>query len=73
MKPVGDACRDNGHHRVQAYPRYGAGRDGWRLAFVKAGNARAKEGSAGFWGWLVGAARGVRPGDLLTPLPSDLD
>ena len=45
----------------------------WRLALVKAGNARAKEGSASFWGWLVGAARGVRPGDLLTPLLEGLD
>ena len=73
MQPVGDDCSDNGHHKVQAYPRYGAGRDGWRLAFVKAGNARARLGTAGFWGWLANAARGVNPGDLVAPLPSELD
>ena len=72
MKPVGPAVGDNGHHLVQAYPSYGPGRNGWRLAVVKAGNALAKAGSAGYWGWLVSTARGVNPVDLLHPLPDDL-
>ena len=44
------ATGDNGHHKVQAYPCYGPGRDSWRLAVVKVGNALAKAGPAGFWG-----------------------
>ena len=50
-----------------ARPSYGPGRDGWRLAVVKAGNALAKAGSTGFWGWLVSTARGVNPVDLHHP------
>ena len=72
VKAVGDACEDNGHHRVQAYPSYGPGRAGWRLAVVQVGNARAKAGSAGFWGWLLATASCVRPGGLVCPLPYGL-
>ena len=72
MKSVGPGTGDNGLHKVQAYPSYGPGRDGWRLAVVKAGNALARAGSAGFWGWLVQTARGVNPEDLVHPLPDEL-
>ena len=72
MRSVGPGTGDNGLPLVQAYPSYGPVRDGWRLAVVRAGNALARAGSAGFWGWLVQTARGVNPADLTHPLPSDL-
>ena len=72
MKSVGPGSGDNGLHLVQGYPSYGPGKDGWRLALVRAGNAQVRTGSAGFWGWLVEQARGVDPANLSHPLPSDL-
>ena len=39
---------------------------------VRAGNARVRAGSAGFWVWLVEKARGVNPAHLTLPLPSNL-
>ena len=42
------------------------------MDLVRAGNARVRAGSAGFWVWLVGRARGVNPVNLTVPLPSDL-
>ena len=72
MRSVGPGTGDNGLHLVQAYPSYGPGKDGWRLALVRAGNARVRAGSAGFWVWLVEQARGVNPAHLTLPLPSNL-
>ena len=72
MRSVGPGTGDNGLHLVQGYPSYGPGKDGWRLALVRAGNARVRAGSAGFWGWLVEQARGVNPANLTLPLPSNL-
>ena len=72
MRSVGPGTGDNGLHLVQGYPSYGPGKDGWRLALVRAGNAQVRTGSAGFWGWLVEQARGVDPANLSHPLPSDL-
>ena len=72
MKSVGPGTGDNGLHLVQAYPSYGPGRDGRRLAVVREGKALARAGSAGFWGWLVQVARGVNPADLSCPLPNNL-
>ena len=65
MRSVGPGTGDNGLHLVQGYPSYGPGKDGWRLALVRAG-------SAGFWVWLVGKARGVNPAHLTLPLPNNL-
>ena len=72
MRSVGPGTGDNGLHLVQGYPSYGPGKDGWRLALVRAGNARVREGSDGFWAWLVGKARGVNPALLTLPLPDNL-
>ena len=72
MRSVGPGTGDNGLHLVQAYPSYGPGRDGWRLALVREVTARVREGSAGFWVWLVARARGVNPALLTVPLPDNL-
>ena len=69
VHPTGLKGKINGWHRVAAYPSYGAGADGWRHGLVVAGNARAREGVEGFWGWLKAAARAVKPENLLGPLP----
>ena len=72
VQPTGLKGSVNGWHTVAAYPSYGAGADGWRLAFVKAANLKAREGVVGFWGWLLSAAKAVAPANLLVPLPADL-
>ena len=68
MQPSGQKAVVNGWHNVAAYPVYVAGLDGWRQALATAGNARAKQRSAGFWAWLRGAARALDPANLLGAL-----
>ena len=72
VQPTGLKGVVNGWHTVAAYPSYGVGADGWRLAMVVAGNQRAREGVAGFWAWLRTAAKAVDPANLLGPLPSSV-
>ena len=72
VQPTGLKGKVNGWHRVAAYPSYGVGAEGWRHALVVAGNARAREGVEGFWGWLRAAAKALNPEYLLGPLHGGL-
>ena len=54
---------------VAAYPAYGAGAGGWRDALTVAGNQRVRDGSVGFWEWLVTQAQQVPKEYLVSDLP----
>ena len=72
VRPTGLRGVVNGWYTVASYPSYGVGANGWRLALVKAGNQKAREGVVGFWAWLKGAAKAVDPANLLGSLPGEL-
>ena len=54
---------------VAPYPSYGTGAGGWRDALTVAGNLRVRDGSAGFWEWLVTQAQEVPKEYLVSDLP----
>ena len=54
---------------VAPYPSYGTGAGGWRDELTVAGNLRVRDGSAGFWGWLVNQAKEVPKEYLVSDLP----